>query len=314
MSCMAIWALIRVVSLGYLLGLVTLTLAALGWRWLRPRLAPAVRADAGFTIITTAFALNAAIALYIYVGVVNAQIEMTTTYFHRLMYGGWGLAISLTGGTLLAASLYLMWRNWRRGLVPRATGARHTGDEHRGLPLRENQALPTVCLVGVWRPELWVNPDYWAQLTPAQRELALAHEGVHRRRHDNLRRLMLSFISGLYAVLPWLRDWAGDYAVDAEYAVDDACRRRLDSALYVELVARGTEFTLSWREPAVASHLSHSAQARRLEFLLKPAARQARRFPALAASFSVALLSIAPAALMLLNPVSRCLCACYLGY
>jgi hypothetical protein len=311
---MAIWALIRVVSLGYLLGLVTLTLAALGWRWLRPRLAPAVRADAGFTIITTAFVLNAAIALYIYVGVVNAQITMTTSYFHRLMYGGWGLAISLTGGTLLAASLYLMWRNWRRGLVPRGTAARQTGAEHHGLPLRENGALPTVCLVGVWRPELWVNPDYWAQLTPAQRELALAHEGLHRRRQDNLRRLILRFIGGLYAVLPWLRGWAEDYAVDCEYAVDDACRRRLDSAQYVALVARATEYTLSWREPVVASHLSHSAQALRLQALTAPAGRQTPRTLALAAGLGVAVFSIAPAALLLINPVSRCLCACYLGY
>jgi len=310
---MAIWALIRVVSLGYLLGLVTLTLAALGWRWLRPRVAPAIRADAGFTILTSAFVLNAAIALYIYVGVVNVQIAMTTDYFHRLMYGGWGLAISLTGGTLLAGSLYLMWRNWRRGLVPRGTSIRHSDAEHQGLPLRENHGLPTVCLVGVWRPELWVNPGYWSELTAEQRELALAHEGIHRRRHDNLRRLILLFIGGLYAVLPWLRGWAEEYAVDSEYAVDDACRRRLDPEQYVALVARATEYTLCWREPVVASHLSHSAQALRLKVLATPAARTPRGL-ALAASFGVALVSIAPAALLLINPVSRCLCACYLGY
>jgi hypothetical protein len=313
MVCMAIWALIRVVSLGYLLGLVTLTLAALCWHWLRPRLAPAVRADTGFTIITTAFVLNAATALYIYVGVVNAQITMTTNYFHRLMYGGWGLAISITGGTLLAGSLYLMWRNWRRGLVPRGAGVRHAGHEHHGLPLLENNGIPTICLVGVWRPELWINPEYWRQLTPAQRELALAHEGGHRRRRDNLRRLILQFVGGLYAVLPWLRGWAEEYAVDSEYAVDDACRRRLDPEQYVALVARATEYTLSWREAAVASHLSHSAQALRLKVLATPVARTPRGL-ALAASFGVALVSIAPATLLLLNPISRCLCACYLGY
>jgi len=311
---MAIWALIRVISLGYLLGLITLTLASLGWRWLRPRMAPALRADAGFTILTCAFVLNTALAVYIYIGVVNAQIAMTTIYFHRLMSGGWGLAILLTGGTLLAVSLYLMWRNWRHGLVPRGAGSRRRSQVYHGLPVRENSALPTISLVGVWRPELWVNPAYWGQLSAAQRELALQHEGVHRRRHDNLRRLILRFITGLYAVLPWLRGWADDYAIDAEYAVDDACRRRLDREQYITLVARATEYTLSWEAPVVASQLSYSAQAQRLEVLLRPSEQRTPRGLALAASFGVALVSIAPAALLLLNPISRCLCACYLGY
>lgn len=312
---MAIWALIRVVSLGYLLGLAALSLATICWRLMRRRLAPATRADAGFTVLTSAFVLNTALALYIYFGVVNSQIAMTTSYFHRLMSGGWGLAITITGGTLLLVSLILMWRNWRHGLVPRGHGIRHAGDESHGLPIRENEALPTISLVGVWRPELWINPGYWAQLSAAQRDLALYHEGIHRRRHDNLRRLIMRFITGLYAVLPWMRGWPEDYAVDCEYAVDDACRRRLDQQQYVSLVARATEFTMHWEAPVVASQFSYSAQAERLEALLNPATRRAPRGAALAASFGVAVASIAPPALLLLmSPVSRCLCACYLGY
>lgn len=311
---MEIWALIRVVSLGYLLGLVTLSLATLGWRFLRPRLAPSARADAGFTIITTAFVLNTLIALYIYYGVVSAQIEMTTFYFHPLMHGGWGLAISITGGTLLATSLYLMWRNWRRGLVPRQPGRRVPQSGQCKLSIHENESLPTVSLVGVWRPELWVNPDYWNGLADEQREQAIYHENIHRRRYDNLRRLVLRYIGGLYSVLPWMRNWDEQYAADCEYAVDDACRRGLDEDQYIALVARATEYTLTWQAPVIASHLSYDAQAKRLAALTQPPARRWARTGAILAGQAVALASILPATAMLLNPISRCLCACYLGY
>jgi hypothetical protein len=311
---MAIWALIRVVSLGYLLGLVTLSLATFLWHYLRPRLAPADRADAGFTVLTSAFVLNSAFALLIYLGVINARILMTTNYFHHLMYGGWGLAIVLTGGLLLAASLLLMWRNWKRGVVPRCAGTMHAAKSTQDLPVRENPALPTVSLVGVWQPELWVNPDYWSSLSAGERELALQHEAVHRRRRDNLRRLVLRFITGLYAVLPWLKRWASDYEIDSEYAVDDACSRQLDADAYRALVTRATEYTLNWRAPAVASHLSYSEQADRLKVLATPPARQTQRIGTVLISHCIALLSILPVAALLLNPVSRCLCACYLGY
>ena len=103
------------VSLGYILGLVSLSLATLLWYLLRPRLAPAQRAALGWLILAGTFVLNSVLALVIFLGVVNERILMTTPYFHHLMYGGWGMAITAVGGALLLVSLALTWNGWRRG-------------------------------------------------------------------------------------------------------------------------------------------------------------------------------------------------------
>jgi beta-lactamase regulating signal transducer with metallopeptidase domain len=310
---MALWALVRVVSMGYLLGLATLSLAALLWHLLRPRLAPHVRADASMWILAGAFALNSALAVVIYLGVINDKILMTTNYFHQLMFGGWGLMIVITGGLTFIASLILAWLNWRKGRVPAASGNGEGDLHHKAQKLRPNSLIPTISLVGAWRPEVWVNPAYWAGLSDEQRELALAHEYMHKSRRDNPRRLAVMYIAGLYAVLPWVRSWVKDFELDTELAVDDACRQRYPGGQYAALIAHATEYVLRWDQPVVASHLSSSEHAVRLRTLSHPRREQP---PLLAriAGLAVAAFSILPAAALLFHPVSRCLCACYLGY
>jgi len=309
---MEIWALIRVVSLGYLLGLITLSLASLLLAVLRPRLAPTLRAETGFFILTGAFLLNSLLAVTIYLGVVSDRIQMTTSYFHRLMYGGWGAAIVLAGALTLATSLVLAWLHWRRGRVPGNQSSRET-IRHGDYMLRASDAIPTISLVGVWRPEIWVNPDYWSQLEDYQREMALAHEECHRRRRDNLRRLMIMYIGALYAILPWARRWARSQELDCELAVDNTCRQNCDPQAYLSLIVHATARTLEWKKPVVASHLSYAEQSLRLRELVKPYGWYSP-ITARVLGISVATLSVLPAAAILLNPVSRCLCACYLGY
>src|SRR3954470_13201360 len=105
-------ALVKTLSMGYLLGLASMALATLLWRVLRPRLAPQQRADAGFTVIFGAFAATWLLAFLIWVGVVREVIYMSTTYFHCLMYGGWGAGITSTGAGVLATSLLLALVVW----------------------------------------------------------------------------------------------------------------------------------------------------------------------------------------------------------
>lgn len=307
------WALVKLLSLGYLMGLVSMSLATLLWHLLRPRIVVGLRADVGFGIISGTFLLNTSLAILIWLGVVGGRIRMTTNYFHALMYGPYGLSITLAGAALLLVSLALAWLSWRRGFPPRT--AETPADQPRAgsVQIHESDSVPTLSLVGAWRAELWVNPGFWQSLSPRQRALALHHERIHLKRRDNPRRLVLLFIGGLYAVLPWARRWATSYELDCELAVDDRCRAELPEREYVGLVARATEHALGWRPALLASHLAADDVRRRLAYLTLP--RRSGSVPAAAAlGYLAVLVSVTPAAALLLNPVSRCLCACYLGY
>lgn len=307
------WALVKLLSLGYLLGLVSMSLATLLWHLLRPRIAVGLRADVGFGVITGALLLNTALAVLIWLGVIAGRIRMTTNYFHALMYGPWGLSITVAGAALLLVSLALAWLSWRRGFPPRTAEPAADQSPAGSVKVHESDSVPTLSLVGAWRAELWVNPEFWQSLSPRQQALALHHERIHLERRDNLRRLKLLFIGGLYAVLPWARRWAQSYELDGELAVDDRCRAELPEGEYIGLVARATEHALGWRPAMLASHLAADDIRQRLAQLKLPR-RSGSMLAAAALGYLVVLVSVTPAAALLLNPVSRCLCACYLGY
>ena len=307
------WALVKLLSLGYLLGLVSMSLAALFWHLLRPRIAVGLRADAGFGVISGTLLLNTALAVLIWLGVVGGRIRMTTNYFHALMCGPWGLSITVAGGVLLLISLALAWLNWRRGFPPQVSGPSTDQPPAGGVQVHESESVPTLSLVGAWRAELWVNPGFWRSLSLRQQALALHHERIHLERRDNLRRLALMFIGGLYNVLPWARRWAAGYELDCELAVDDRCRTELPEQDYVGLVARATEHALGWRPAMLASHLAADDIRQRLAQLKLPR-RSGSVLAAAALGYLAVLISVTPAAALLLNPVSRCLYACYLGY
>jgi len=251
-------AVFKTLSLGYLLSLPALSLAALGWRLLRPRLAPQTRAGACFSALCTAFSVQLLAAGAIWYGVITGRILMTTGYFHHLMYGGWGRAITGTGLTVLGVSLLIAAWSWRRAQPPRriATGDVPDGwdvdgtwsaeAQAHGLRLYPASGVATAALSGVLHPALLVNPAYWATLSPEQRALALAHEQQHLLRRDNLRKLALEGIALLYGAVPWVRRWAQDYELDSELAVDDACRRTLNEASYRTLVAEAAAFALGY--------------------------------------------------------------------
>ncbi len=346
----AIAALIKVFSLGYLLTLLGLASAGLLWRLLRPRLSPALRAEAGFSLIAGAWLLNSLLAAGIWWGVVNFKILMTTNYFHHLMYGGWANGITGTGLMVCGISLMLLAWGWQRGTLPRrlsdsAPLESANAGGGRLIPVRAASGVATAALVGAIHPEIWVNEHYWSRLSPAERELALAHELTHLRRGDNLRKLLLACIGGLFAVLPGARAWASGYEQDSELAVDDACRRSHDEGAYRGLIAGALEYLLQGAaQPAMAtvesparaalagsampvdsslgkllrsrSALAHGALLERLRLLALPPTGQGWRGASaqLLVLLLFLLLSAAHSIAMLSHPVPRCLLACYLGY
>ncbi len=304
------WVLIKAVSLAYVLGAVSLSLASLSWWLLRRYLAPAQRAGVGFVTLLISALASLGFGIAITEGVITRQIRMTTHYFHGLMYGNLALAITISGWVVLLLSLGLLLRSVMRARLPRAAGPTSQMGQ---FIVRESAAVATASLVGAVHPELWVNPEYWAAITPTEQDIVLRHEQVHLRRHDNMRKLALQFVAGLYFALPWVRRWPEHYELDSELAVDDTCRRCLPEEQYRAVIGVALSVVLQRQLAAVHSSLTQADLGERLRVLLAPQ-RRGNRILALGAVLGPAGLSVLPALLLLSHPVTRCFFACYLGY
>jgi len=55
----------------------------------------------------------------------------------------------------------------------------------------ELQGLRGIALAGIWQPKIFIGPEALAALTPAELDLAIAHEIAHRRSNDNLKRFAM---------------------------------------------------------------------------------------------------------------------------
>lgn len=304
------WTLFKAVSLAYVLGALSLSLASLLWWQLRRALAPQARSTAAFYTLLLSALLSLIISLCIAAAVITHGIQMTTPYFHGLMGGTGAALITYSGWAVLLLSIWLSLRSILRSRLPRSL---QTGWREAGLDIVTNSGVATACLVGIWKPELWVNPTYWDRLNANERSLVLHHENVHVRRHDNLRKLVLQYIAGLYFVLPWIRRWPADYELDSELAVDDICRTELPEVQYSAVVACAVEIMSQRQLQQVSSALSQADIVARLSALLSPRRSSNPALPAAVALLTAAF-SSAPGMMLLSYPVSRCFLACYLGY
>jgi hypothetical protein len=317
LSLMPWQALLKALSLGYLLGLLGMALASMLWQALRPHLAAKLRAVVSSTLLLGAALLQALLAAMIWRGVVVYDIRMTTMHFHKLMHGEWSIAIGTAGLIVLAASLLIATWSYQRGHT-------RTGNELQlgsvgPLPLLGVQTVSTAALVGVFRPQIWVNPQWWDQLSAKQRELALAHELEHWRRGDNWRKLLLEWMALFFAVLPAARRWQPDFELDCELAVDAACQSRYGDPVYRDFLAATAAYLLSHiiagdrPQASTFSPLGCSGMNLRLKALQQSGSGEGRPLAAfvIAAGWLVGLL---PSLLLLSHPLSRCFLACYLGY
>ncbi|WP_457323182.1 M56 family metallopeptidase [Roseateles sp. P5_E11] len=113
------------------------------------------------------------------------------------------LALWLGGASLFAATQF--WRQWRL--------------------TRLGQQLPagsSPALVGLLRPRVALPVDFEQRFSPAERELILAHEQVHRDRLDNLWNLLACALTALHWWNP-LAWWAARrMQADQELACDAA--------------------------------------------------------------------------------------------
>lgn len=303
--------LVKAVSLGYLLGAVHLSIAAALWSLIRGKVAPGLRANTGYWIFLGASIMTLFGLSYILYGVVTFQITMTTNYFHKLMYGGGATAITALGIGVMVLSLIMAAWSFLRARLPKDHDS--TKETVDGVTIKHTNLIPTACVYGVLKPQVWVNPEYWQGLSTVQKQLALTHEMEHIRRKDNFRKLLMQFIAALYSLVPWVRLWPDRYELDSELAVDDHCRNVPSEADYHDLIANATSFTLRRVLQPVGSALSQADLKQRLDVLnstWKPGSRPAT----LVLAGIACVLSTIPVVLLLSHPNTRCLLACYLGY
>ena len=144
----------------------------------------------------------------------------------------------------------LGWRAQRRfehalgALQPRGDGSwQASGDP--GLP----------ALVGLWRPQIVVGPDFEQRFSPAEQDLILRHEHSHRRHGDpwaNAVLALLRCVFWFHPLLPWaarrfLRDQ--ELACDARTVDPHPALRRLyaNALLKAQLVHPVAPMACHWR-------------------------------------------------------------------
>jgi Zn-dependent protease with chaperone function len=134
-------------------------------------------------------------------------------------------------GGLAAIGLWLALRSaWRAGQAVRAghrfaelarrAGNLVAGDEHGGA--FELGGLPGVSLAGIWRPRIFVGSETLSALTPAELDVAIAHEVAHRRSQDNLKRFLMFSAPDLFGWTRVARELEQRWQAEAECEAD-AC-------------------------------------------------------------------------------------------
>jgi beta-lactamase regulating signal transducer with metallopeptidase domain len=130
---------------------------------------------------------------------------------------------------LAALALGLLCRTaWRLALVAssarRFAAATRTTVSRRGSAIFEVNGLPGVTLAGIFRPRILIGSEAMSALTPAELDVAIAHEVAHKRSHDNLKRLAIFCAPDVFA-------WCGAARVlEDRWQAAAECRADSDAA------------------------------------------------------------------------------------
>jgi hypothetical protein len=112
------------------------------------------------------------------------------------------LAGTATVGLLLI--LHAGWRAIRAGVAGHRFGAiarraaRHVNPDGADHQVLELKGWRGISLAGIWQPKIFIGSEVLAALTPAELDLAVAHEMAHRRSNDNLKRFAMCCVPDLF--------------------------------------------------------------------------------------------------------------------
>jgi hypothetical protein len=134
------------------------------------------------------------------------------------------LAGTATVGLLLI--LRAGWRAIRAGIAGHrfdaiARGAaRHVDPGGAGHQVLELKGWRGISLAGIWQPKIFIGSDALAALTPAELDLAIAHEMAHRRSKDNLKRFAMCCVPDLLGWTSVARQLEQQWQAEAECEAD----------------------------------------------------------------------------------------------
>lgn len=134
--------------------------------------------------------------------------------------------------TILAALLWALRRGYRRLRILSAF-AHSSGKGYRTL----DSAEVLVCCVGLWRPQILVSRGLLEQLAPDELAIVLAHEQAHAERYDNMRALLLRWLT-VFWPLGLAQSVRSDSRADAEQACDLAAAQAAVGTVGVVSVIR----------------------------------------------------------------------------
>lgn len=148
-----------------------------------------------------------------------------------------GLVLLLRSVGRLAAVARAGWRLRACARLPQVTS------KGSDAPIHEVRGLAGVSLVGVLRPRILVGATVVRELTPAELDVALAHEQAHRGACDNLKRCLMfcapDFFGGSRAARRLESEWRAQAECVADTrAVQGDHSRALDLASALLKVSR----------------------------------------------------------------------------
>lgn len=145
-----------------------------------------------------------------------------------------GLAsVSSLIGLLLLAVLFWALRRGQRRLRMLSALTHGSIKGYRTL----DSADVLVCCMGLWRPQILLSRGLIDQLQPDELAIVLAHERAHAERLDNLRALLLRWLTVFWPT-SLNQQVRSDSRADAEQACDLAAARAVAGPLRVAAVIR----------------------------------------------------------------------------
>lgn len=130
-----------------------------------------------------------------------------------LAVGSFGLMLGLVG--IMNATI--AWRTASRAVAEWTRGAQPAEPRSSVPVLKISPAWPAMTVIGILRPRILLSRAAELELTGGELQAALNHELAHVRLRDNLKKLLLRFVS-----FPGMRGLEAAWLETIELAADDA--------------------------------------------------------------------------------------------
>lgn len=95
----------------------------------------------------------------------------------------------------------------------------------KGVAILDVAAFAGISLAGIFRPRVLIGRGVREALTPAELDVAIAHELAHDRAHDNVTRLILYAAPDLFGATTAARRLEAEWSAEAEYVADAGAAR-----------------------------------------------------------------------------------------